>query len=138
MHGGIIPGPYVETTKAYSLKKKSDRFWIPAAGPIVDLCSAGVVAWILILSPQLGTAAVEVLVYIFVLSMLFVYFDTNPLTASDGCHMLEAVLDDELARKSALSKQPATLSNQKGITVYRRACMVHLTLAIIALLYWWL
>lgn len=138
MHGGLIPGPYVETSKAYRLKEKSKRFWIPAAGPLVDWCAAGIVAWIILLSPGLGETAVEALSYLFILCLLFVYFDTNPFTASDGSHMLEALLDDELARKSALSRQQATLSAHSGIKLYRRACVAHLLLAIAILVYWWL
>ena len=137
LHGGIIPGPYVETTKAYSLKKKSHRFWIPAAGPIINLCSAGLMAWIIILSPQLSPYALEVLVYIFILSMLFVYLDTNPFTASDGSHMLEALLDDELARRSAFSKQASALSDKAGLAIYKRVSVAHLLLAIVTLIYWW-
>ena len=67
--------------------------------------------------------------YVLLLSGLFVYLDSNPLTPSDGSHMLEALLDDELARASALSRRPTTLSTRLVINTYRLACIGHFLVA---------
>ena len=137
MHGWLVPGPYIETTQAYSISNKYKRFWIPAAGPIVNLCSAGVAAWVMILIPGLGAAEMGAWSYLLVLSMLFVYFDTSLLTASDGSHMLESLLEDELARKSALSANPSSISSTYTTRIYRLACLAHIILGIVAMWYWW-
>lgn len=137
MHGWIVPGPYIETTQAYSINDKFKRFWIPAAGPIVNLCSAGVAAWVMILTPGLSPAELAAWSYLLVLCMLFVYLDTSLFTASDGSHMLEALLEDELARKSALSAKPSSMSSTHTTRIYRLACLAHLILGIVAMWYWW-
>ena len=47
-HGGVLPGPYVNTTQAYLIADRWRRFWIPAAGPLVDLFAAGASAWVMV------------------------------------------------------------------------------------------
>src|SRR5206468_11474523 len=69
--------------------------------------------------------------YVLLLSGLFVYLDTNPLTPSDGSHMLEALLDDELARASALSRRRAALSTRPVVNTYRLVCVVHFLVAVL-------
>jgi len=132
---GIMPGPYVETGFFYQIRGKSQRFRVPAAGPLIDLLAAGTAAWLLILldSPPLAPA----LATLFLISMAFVYLDTNPLAPSDGSRMLEALLDDELARRSALSRKRSGLSYWKSVWLYRTAIFFHLTISSLFVWYWW-
>ncbi len=74
--------------------------------------------------------------YVLLLSCLFVYLDTNPFTPSDGSHMLEALLDDELARTTALSRRRSPLSMRPVINTYRLVSVVHFLVA--ALIVAWL
>jgi putative peptide zinc metalloprotease protein len=135
LHNFVIPGPYVDTTQAYRVANRSGRFWIPATGPLVNFLAAGTAAWIVVLTHGDGVAGRAAL-YVLLLSCLFVYLDTNPLTPSDGSHMLEALLDDELARRTALSRRRTRLSMRPVVNTYRLACLMHLVLA--ALIVVWL
>jgi putative peptide zinc metalloprotease protein len=134
LHGNILPGPYVDTTQAYRVSARWSRFWIPAWGPLVDLLAAGAAAWVVLHTAGLGAVG-HASRYVFLLSLAFLYFDTNPLTNSDGSRMLEAALDDELARRAALTRYRARLSPWYVIVWYRLACVLHLAGAT-ALLSW--
>ena len=135
LHSFVIPGPYVDTTQAYLVAERWRRFWIPATGPLVDLLASGTAAWMVVLTHGYGLVG-RASLYVLLLSGLFVYLDTNPLARSDGSHMLEALLDDELARASALSRRRAALSSRTGIATYRLVCIVHCLVA--ALIVGWL
>ena len=135
LHSYVIPGPYVDTTQAYLVAERWRRFWIPATGPLVDLLASGTAAWMVVLSHGSGLVG-RASLYVLLLSGLFVYLDTNPLTPSDGSHMLEALLEDELARASALSRRRSALSSRTGINTYRLVCVVHFLVA--ALIVGWL
>jgi hypothetical protein len=128
LHSFVIPGPYVDTTQAYLVPERWRRFWIPATGPLVDFLASGTAAWMVVLTHGNGLVG-RVSLYVLLLSGLFVYLDTNPLTPSDGSHMLEALLDDELARASALSRRRAALSTRSVINTYRLVCVVHFLVA---------
>jgi len=130
LHSFVIPGPYVDTTQAYRVAERWRRFWIPATGPLVDLLASGTAAWVVVLTNGNGLVGRGAL-YVLLLSGLFVYLDTNPLTPSDGSHMLEALLDDELARASALSGRRAALSTRPAINTYRLVCVVHFLVAVL-------
>jgi putative peptide zinc metalloprotease protein len=136
-HGWILPGPFVETTAAYRVTKRAARFWIPAGGPAVNLVAAGVAGWSLLWLGDRAPAAQAVLAFVFVLSAIFVYLDTNPLAPSDGSHMLEALLDDELARRSALSRTRARLSSARTVAIYRVAASLHLQAGLAVAYLWW-
>lgn len=136
-HGWVVPGPFVETTAAYRVTRRAARFWIPAAGPAVNLLAAGGIAWSLLWLGERQPALQAVLAFVFVLSAIFVYLDTNPLTPSDGSHMLEALLDDELARRSALSRTRARLSSPRTVAIYRVAATVHLQAGLAVAYLWW-
>lgn len=128
LHRHVIPGPYVETTAAYRVADRWRRFWIPATGPLVNFLASGTAAWMVVLTDAdspVGRASL----YVLLLSGLFVYLDTNPLTPSDGSHMLEALLDDELARATALSRRRVPPPRRPAINTYRLACVVHLLVA---------
>lgn len=130
-HGGVMPGPYVNTSHLYRLEHRAPRFWIAAAGPLVDFLALGAAAaWLL----AGGDAAAATL---FLLCAVFLYLDTNPLTPSDGSRMVEALLGDELARCSALTRQRARLSGWKTVAWYRIACSTHLQLSAGLLYGWW-
>jgi len=137
MHGWLVPGPFVETSQSYRLSERSGRFWIPAAGPAINLLATGGAAWGLLLvgpeHPQLSA----ILGYVFLLGAIFVYLDTNPLSPSDGSHMLEALLDDELVRRSALSKKRSRLSARKNVAIYRIASSTHLQGSAVLAYFWW-
>jgi len=137
LHNGLMPGPYVNTSQMYRVAAKAPRFWVAAVGPLVDaLGLAAAAAWLLALGPhseELRAAASTLLL----LCAAFLFLDTNPLAPSDGSRMLEALLGDELARRSALSRQRALLSSHKTVAWYRVACSVHLQGSAVLLYLWW-
>jgi hypothetical protein len=137
-HGWLVPGPYVETTQAYRVRERWKRFWIPAAGPVVDFISCGVAAWVVVVATSDQTQLSSTAIWLFLISAVFVYLDTNPLTPSDGSHMLEAVLDDELARRSALGlRSRARLSHWKTVAWYRMASSIHAQSSLLLAYFWW-
>ena len=124
LHASVIPGPYVDTTQAYRIGDRWRRFWIPAAGPLVDFLASGTAAWTVVLAGGDGVVG-RASLYVLLLSALFVYLDTNPLAPSDGSHMIEALLDDELARTTALFRHRARLSTRSAINMYRVISVAH-------------
>lgn len=136
LHGNLMPGPYIETTKAYQVTNRVARFWIPAAGPIINLLAAGGAAWALVMQPVNQGPTVELLQVLFMLCMIFVYLDTNPLGPSDGSHMVEALLEDELARRNAWVFRKLREFDYYTAVRYRYACLVHVVLSGIGLLFW--
>jgi len=135
-HGGLLPGPFVETTQAYRVKGRWARFCIPAMGPVVNLLGAGVCAWILLLVVPDHTEYKTIVNYVFMLCLLFVYLDTNPFTPSDGSHMLEALLDDELARHNSLSFKKMNHYDRGIIVRYRIVSLLHAVIGIFLLYLW--
>ena len=135
LHAHVIPGPYVETTSAYRIADRWRRFWIPATGPLVNFLASGAAAWTVVLTGGNGLVG-RASLYVLLLSGLFVYLDTNPLIASDGSHMLEALLEDELARATAVSRRRAGLSRRSVIRTYRLVAVAHVIVA--ALIVAWL
>lgn len=136
LHAGIWPGPYVETNQSYLLTHRWQRFAIPAAGPFVDLVAAGTVAAVLAFGnvPPTWTPVLQTLLFV---CLLFVYFDTNPFTPSDGSHCLEALLEDELARRNALSlRRLAARPDLRAARRYRVWMAVHLIAAVAAFVLW--
>lgn len=122
--GRIVPSPYVDTSQAYRVAGRWTRFLIPAAGPLVDLLASGAGAWGIVFTTATGVVGHAAL-YLLLLSLVFLCFDTTPLTPSDGSHMLEAMLDDELARVAALSRWKPRLSPPRIVWTYRAACVAH-------------
>lgn len=137
LHGYLVPGPYVETSQAYLVSGRWARFWIPAAGPLVNLLGAGGAAWIALLAgaghPDVAAAAI----YTVMLCLMWVVFDTNPLGPTDGSHMLEALLDDELARRNALGLRGMRAPERRAALFYRGAAFLHVACSS-ALMYVWL
>jgi Zn-dependent protease len=136
LHGGFFPGPYVDTSQAYQLSDRWKRFAIPAAGPLVNLTSAGLVAAALVYF-DLPQPIVPTLHGLLLASLLFVFFDTNLLSASDGSHCLEAVLDDELARHYALRPGRAPTSDRSSAVRYRLAVLAYLLISALLFWMWW-
>jgi hypothetical protein len=136
LHGGVMLGPYVETTKAYRVKNRMDRFWIPAAGPIINLVATGIAAWWLISLRPDQLEAIDLARQMVFLCAVFVYLDTNPLGPSDGSHMLEAILEDELARRNAWSFKRLRDFDQHTAVRYRVACIVHMVIATACMFLW--
>lgn len=136
-HGGVMPGPYVNTSHLYRVALRAPRFWVAAAGPLIDFLALGAAAAWLLACDDPGSAQARAAATLFLLCAVFVYLDTNPLTPSDGSRMLEALLGDELARRSALTKRRARLSGWKTVAWYRIACSTHLQLSAALLWAWW-
>jgi putative peptide zinc metalloprotease protein len=132
LHAYLVPGPYVDTSDAYRVRERGRRFLIPAAGPIVDLLACGAAAAALIASGGEGAWAHRAAT-LFLLALLVLIADLNPFAPSDGSRMLEAWLDDELARTSALGRR-SRMSPVRW--KYRLACLSWLgaTAATLALL----
>lgn len=135
LHGGFFPGPYVDTSKAYQLANRWRRFVIPAAGPFVNLVFAGIVAALLQFAAPPGEL-VPILHGLLLACLMFVYFDTNPLTASDGSHCIEAALDDELARHYAFGR-PQAVADPGIVRRYRMITLLHLLLSAALFWTWW-
>ena len=123
-HGGIIPGPFVDTSSTYAVASRWLRFFVPIVGPLVDLWAAGVAAWILQLG-LLGERLQSALASFILLSTIFLLLDMNPLLQTDGSRALEAILDDELARRAAFARSGKTLSSKSVLWLYRLACFLY-------------
>jgi putative peptide zinc metalloprotease protein len=52
--------------------------------------------------------------------------ETSPLRECDGSHAIEALLGDELARRSALTRSQSRFSTARNIRRYRAAAALHL------------
>ncbi|MEW6708009.1 MAG: hypothetical protein AB1430_24445, partial [Pseudomonadota bacterium] len=137
-HGGVMPGPYVNTSHLYRVERRAPRFWVAAAGPLVDFLALGAAAAWLLATDDPASAAAQAAATLFLLCAAFLYLDTNPLTPSDGSRMVEALLGDELARRSALTRRRARLSGWKTVAWYRIACSTHLQLSAGLLFGWWM
>lgn len=134
LHGGIVPGPYVDTTAAYRIRDRWRRFSIPAVGPAVDLLSSGTAAWFVRFSPA-ESAPGQAALYLMLLGLAALILDTNPFNASDGSHMVEAILNDELARRSALSGGLVRPSRRSIVRLYRWVCGVYASVALVGLVF---
>lgn len=130
LHGGIIPGPFVDTSATYAVADRWLRFRVPIAGPLVDLYVAGAAAWLLLLGSA-GALFDAPLVSIMILSTVFLLLDTNPFGPSDGSRALEAILDDELARRSAFGREGTTLSTKRSIWSYRFASALYICIVML-------
>jgi hypothetical protein len=137
LHGGLLPGPYVNTTQMYQVARRAPRFWVAAAGPLVDALGLGAAAAWLLLNPAGDAPMVAAASTLFLLCAAFLFLDTNPITPSDGSHMVEALLGDELARRSALTRRRARMSTAKTVAWYRIACSLHLQGSVVLLYFWW-
>lgn len=136
LHGGFVPGPYVETNQTYLLTDRWKRFVIPAAGPFVNLVAAGVAAAVLA-SGAPSVAWVPALHTLLFACLLFVYFDTNPFAPSDGSHCAEALLEDELARRHAMVlRRLSTRPDMRAARRYRMFMLAHLMLATALFVLW--
>lgn len=135
-HGGIIPGPFVDTSSTYAVAGRWARFFVPIVGPLVDLWAAGVAAWILQLG-LLGGRLQSALTSFMLLSTVFFLLDMNPLLQTDGSRALEAILDDELARRASFAQPRKTLSSKSVIWSYRLACFLYAcAIAFLVMLLW--
>ena len=97
----------------------------------MDLSVAGVAA---LASLHPAPAVAEPARFLFLASLLTAVAGTTPLQEGDGSHMLEALLDDELARHSALSRRRSPLSSARSVALYRAAAATHLLLSGVLLL----
>lgn len=133
LHGWVMPGPYVDTSRAYVIAGRMRRASIAAAGPLVDLLATGIAAaWLMAGGGRVAQT-------LFLLSAIFFVLDTLPLTPSDGSRALEALLDDDLARTSALSppSRRGRLSGMREIALYRVATSMHVQTVAVASYLWW-
>jgi len=120
----------------YAVADRWMRFRVPIAGPLIDLYAGGVLAWLLRLNspaaPLHGPLASAM-----IMSVVFLLLDTNPFLPTDGSRALEALLDDELARRAAFTRDAVVLSTKRVIWTYRLACAVYLcTIAFLAGMLW--
>lgn len=121
-----VPRPYIATPDAACLPSRLDRFSIAAAGPLLDLLVCGAAAAL----AGAGTPLAPAARFLCLLSLLILIVNTTPLGEGDGSHMLEALLDDELARHSALSRRPSRLSRARDLAIYRAAAAGHFVLSL--------
>jgi len=136
MHGGLIPGPYVDTSQSYRIPGRWQRLMIPAAGPFTDLAAAGAVAAALLFGDW-GAETTVVLQSLLLFCLLYVFFDTNPFTASDGSHCIEALLEDELARRHALRAAVPQVTDLGVVAKYRTAMLAWVLVCALLFAGWW-
>jgi putative peptide zinc metalloprotease protein len=136
LHGWIVPGPYVDTSRAYRIRSGWRRAAIAASGPLVDFIAAGAASWLVLLVP--GGAVHAAGRTLLLLSACFVFLDLNPLAPSDGSRVIEALLGDELARASALSRRRAALSSRRTVAIYRVACSIYVQALALGACIWWI
>lgn len=136
---GFMPGPFVDTRAAALVEGRLGRFWIPAAGPLVDLAVCGAAAWVLLTAPGTGLPpeGVRIAAFVFLAAAAILVMNLNPLTASDGSHMIEALRDDELLRHSALRMRGARLSRPVDVAVYRVIASLYWQGLAVLLWIWW-
>ena len=136
MHGGLVPGPYVDTSQSYRIPGRWRRFMIPAAGPFTNLVAAGAAASALLYGGW-GGETTALLQGFLLFALLFLFFDTNPFTASDGSHCIEALLDDELARRHALRPAVPQVTDLGVVKKYRAAMACWAALSALLFVAWW-
>lgn len=135
---GFVPGPYVDTGNIYQLADRRSRFWIPAAGPLVDLAACGTAAWMIVTgSDALGSTAAGAMPFLFLASLIMLLMNLNPLMPSDGSNMLSALLNDELARRSAISLRASPLSRPMDVAIYRIVTSLFWQGLAVLLWFWW-
>ncbi|ETX12954.1 hypothetical protein OCH239_15155 [Roseivivax halodurans JCM 10272] len=134
---GFTPGPYVETRGVYRIRNRWHRFAVPAAGPATDLVAAGAGAAMVLLAANADGGLAHAGQTLMLTALLFLAFNTNPFMPSDGSHMVEAVLDDEMARKSALRLRGSPLSDRRDVAFYRAYASSHLQGIACLLWFWW-
>ena len=124
-HNLIIPGPYVDTTQAYRVISRWKRLRIPAAGLFIDYMAGGLAAWVVIWSGQEGRFF-QPAYFVMCICVLFLFLDLNPFNPSDGSHMIETLLDDELLREVALFRRRSVISKSSAILIYRGICAFYI------------
>jgi putative peptide zinc metalloprotease protein len=134
---GLMIVPYVNTRDAYALASRRQRFWIPAAGPLVDFVALGCAAWIEIATSARGLIGGAVH-YLVILCIIVLCLDCSPFKVSDGRHALGVLIDDELAPKVAWVRRPSRLvrlSRPAAIWSFRAFCLLYV-LSVAALIVW--
>ncbi|MDP0926814.1 M50 family metallopeptidase [Paracoccus onubensis] len=134
---GFVPGPYVETSGLYLVRSRWRRFAVPAAGPAVDLIAAGIGAAMILLATDPAGAIAHIGQTLMLVSLLFLVLNINPFMPSDGSHMVEALLDDELARKSALRLRGSPLSDRRDVAFYRAYASGYVQGLVCLMWFWW-
>ncbi|AGT10943.1 site-2 protease family protein [Paracoccus aminophilus] len=136
---GLTPGPFVDTSGAYRVTDRRKRFWIPAVGPLVDLLCCALAAGLLVFGPDWGLdpRVTSALPFVFLGSALLLTLNLNPIMPSDGSHMIEALRDDELLRRSALSRRGAKMSRPMDVALYRALASMFWQGLAVLLWFWW-
>jgi putative peptide zinc metalloprotease protein len=132
----LFPTPFVDTSRSYLIACTWKRFWIPAAGPVVDIIGLGAAAWVLCLSDR-DMCGKSIAASLFTLGMICSYVNTSPLLASDGSRMLATLVNDDLARRNAFALHPGPASKPAMRVTYRAAACAHLLVGIAILSAWW-
>lgn len=138
LHGWLMPGPYVDTSHMYRVARRAPRFWVAAVGPLVDALGVGAAAGWMLAIDSADATQLQAATTLLLLCAAFVFLDTNPLMPSDGSRMVEALLGDELARRSALTRARARMSSMKTVALYRIACSMHLQASAVIFYLWWM
>ncbi|MBN7823931.1 site-2 protease family protein [Bowmanella dokdonensis] len=139
-HAGVLPGPFVDTSASAYLTNRWRKLCIPLAGPITNLLFAGATATLLLSSSYLSLTGFGVtastLHTFLVLCIAFLYFDTSPLLASDGSHVLEVLFGDDRLRTTACFGQRKAVQSKQAVICYRLCCVVHLLMGVLLIQQW--
>ena len=119
-----LPLFYVDTSLAYAVASRAKRGAIAAAGPLCDATLAGTLGVTACIAGRGSHVATFAGAAIF-LHALFVIAALNPFGATDGSHVLQAILADDLARRGALLGPRSRWTTTRAIVAYRGACVAY-------------
>lgn len=122
-----LPRIHVSTPPASTLEAGVSRAWIAAGGPLADLLVGGAAAWWLLLRGGLGASHPAARLVAFA-ALVSLDVGTSPLPDGDGAHILQALLDDDVARGAAILSRSNRFVRPQSVRAYRLACAAHLFL----------
>ena len=118
------PRPRVVTPLAHRVESPTGRALIAAGGPGVDLLLGAAAAWASgRTDPRSSAGSIARLLTVY--SLIALDVGTSPIVDGDGSHLLQALLNDECARETALLGRRGRFANPRNVRIYRAVSAVH-------------